>query len=136
MLLTADQILLHLIGDYIIQLTWMASEKTKHFLPAILHGITYGIPFAIYLYFLNVNVTLPLFVIVSTHIIIDRYRLVKYFIWGLSRLEPKSYRLPFAECNNTGYSNTTPVWLSTWLMIIVDNIIHLCINAAAIKFLA
>ena len=35
-------ILAHLVGDYLIQSDWMASEKTKKWWPAIAHGITYS----------------------------------------------------------------------------------------------
>jgi hypothetical protein len=35
----------------------------------------------------------------------------------------------------TGYPPTTPIWLSTWLLIIADNTLHLAINYAALKYL-
>lgn len=35
----------------------------------------------------------------------------------------------------TGYPPTTPIWLSTWLLIIADNTLHLAINYAALRWL-
>lgn len=43
--------------------------------------------------------------------------------------------LPFKDCSLTGYPPSTPPWLSFWLLIILDNLIHIGINAAAIKYL-
>lgn len=44
-MITADQIVCHLVGDYIIQSDWMANEKRKRSLAAGLHAVTYAIPF-------------------------------------------------------------------------------------------
>lgn len=35
----------------------------------------------------------------------------------------------------TGYPPTTPAWLSTWLLIIADNTLHLAINYVALTYL-
>jgi hypothetical protein len=37
--------LAHMVGDYLIQNHWMAVEKTKRWWPAVVHGVTYGLPF-------------------------------------------------------------------------------------------
>lgn len=42
---TADQIVAHLVGDYILQSHWMATEKTKRSIAAATHAITYTLPF-------------------------------------------------------------------------------------------
>ena len=39
--------LAHMVGDYVIQSDWMASEKTKRWWPAIAHGVSYGVPFVL-----------------------------------------------------------------------------------------
>ncbi|MER6531357.1 hypothetical protein [Streptomyces sp. NPDC001508] len=36
-----------LAGDCLIQSDWMATEKVKRSWPAIVHGITYGLPFLV-----------------------------------------------------------------------------------------
>jgi hypothetical protein len=42
---------------------------------------------------------------------------------------------PFWACRATGYPPNSPIWLSTWLLIIADNVLHLTVNFAALKYL-
>lgn len=119
-----------MIGDYLIQNHWMASMKTSQWLPAIVHGVTYTIPF------IFIVPSIPaLLVIAGTHIIIDRYRLARHVVWFKNQLAPKAFRPLTPALKTTGYSEDTPVWLSTWLMIIADNTLHLILNTLAIVFL-
>lgn len=120
-------VLCHLAGDYLLQSHWMATEKTKRLWPAIVHGVTYTLPFL----FLTQS-WVALAVICGTHIVIDRYRLAKHFTWFKNLFAPKAYRAGHTE---TGYPDSAPVWLTMWLMIIVDNTIHLAINALAILYM-
>ena len=69
-------ILAHLVGDYLLQTHWMATEKTSRWWPAIAHGITYTIP-----YMFVTQSPLALLVISGTHIVIDRYRLARHLVW-------------------------------------------------------
>ena len=55
----------------------------------------------------------------------DKFRLAKY-ICQVKNLEFKGIN---------GFGDTTPIWLSTWLLIIVDNILHITINYLSIKYL-
>ena len=119
-----------MIGDYLIQNHWMASQKTSQWLPAIIHGLTYAIPFVFI-----VPSWPALLVIGGTHIIIDRYRLARHVVWFKNQLAPKDFRPLTPALKTTGYSADTPVWLSTWLMIIADNTLHLILNTLAIVFL-
>lgn len=128
-MITADQLLLHVIGDYVIQSEWMATEKTKRSLAALVHVITYTLPFL-----LLTRSVAALAVIVGTHFVIDRWRLARFACWAKNW--PWPGRRPWAECRATGYPPATPVWLSTWLMIIVDNTMHVAINGAALRWLA
>ena len=121
-------VLAHLVGDYILQSDWMASEKTKKWFPAWIHGITYGFPF--------IFVTqswMALAVIVITHVVIDRYRLAKYIVWAKNFFAPRSWWRPWSECSETGYHISRPTWMAVWLMIIADNTIHLVINVLAVN---
>lgn len=109
--------LFHLIGDYIFQNDWMAVNKTKSFLPAFIHATIYSLPFLILVsweYWLIIYVT---------HFLIDRYRLAVYWIklvnWNFSS-------------KNFGYDENKPMWMSVWLMIIVDNVFHIIINSLSI----
>ena len=111
-------ILFHFIGDYVTQNNWMANEKTKRFFPAYIHALVYSLPFL----FLVDN-SWYWSVIFLTHYFIDRYRLAQYWI-KLVNWDWKS--------KNWGFREQTPIWLSTWLMIIVDNIFHILINTLMI----
>lgn len=120
----------HLVGDYLLQTHWMATEKTKHWWPAILHGITYTIPFL----FLTQS-PWALLVIAATHIVIDHYRLARHVVWFKNQFGPKKSRPAWSDASATGYPSSTPAWLAVWLMIIADNTIHILINIGAIYYL-
>jgi hypothetical protein len=113
-------IVAHLIGDYILQNDYIANQKTKKTLPAIIHVLLYGIPF----YFL-VGFSYSLFFIITTHFLIDRFRLAVYWI-NLINWNWKS--------NNFGFDDNKPIWMSVWLMIIYDNIFHIILNTIAIYY--
>lgn len=123
-------LLAHLVGDYLIQSDWMANEKTKRWWPAVAHGITYMIPYA-----LITQSPIALAVIAGTHILIDHYRLARHVAWIKNQLAPKAFRYTWADGKATGYASDKPAWMAVWLMIIADNTIHLLINAAAIIWL-
>lgn len=131
-------VLAHLVGDYIIQSDWMASEKTKRWWPAVAHGLSYALPYAALNLLPNMQgvVSLPaLAVIAGTHIIIDRYRLARHIAWFKNQVAPKAYRSAWDECRGTGYPADKPPFMAVWLMIIADNTVHLLINTAAILWL-
>lgn len=120
--ITADQILAHLVGDYLLQSHWMATEKTKQSLAAAVHAGTYTIPFL----FLTWSPAALAF-ICGTHFLIDRFRLARYLVWL------KNGRLS-QPVTATGYADDVPAWLSVWLLIIADNTLHLICNGFAISF--
>jgi hypothetical protein len=121
----------HLFGDYIIQTDWMAQEKTKRWLPAIVHGLTYTLPF------LFITTSIPaLLIIGGTHVILDRYRVAKYMVWAKNQLAPKAWRYSLAEAKeNSGAPKGQPAYMAVWLMIIMDNTVHLAINLLAVLYL-
>lgn len=127
----ADAIILagaaHLVGDYVIQSDWMAQQKTKRWFPAILHGLTYGLPFV-----LITQSPLALLVIVGTHILIDHYRLARHIVWVKNQMAPFAHRPPHTA---TGHSADKPDWMAVWLLIIVDNCLHMLFNVVAILWL-
>ena len=127
-MITADQLVAHAIGDYILQSDWMATEKTKCSVAALAHVLTYGIPFAV------IGASWPaLAVILGTHFVIDRWRLARYVVWAKNVIFG-SYR-PWRECSATGYPLERPPWMSVWLLIITDNIMHVLINGLALAYL-
>ena len=150
----------HLVGDYILQSSWMAKYKTKHSFPAAVHAVTYTLPF-----FLITLSAKALIVISVTHFFIDRYRLARYVCWAKNYMAPREtlngkadliaarlldrmmkrekdkefgvverWWYPWSDCSVTGYDSSYPAWMAIWLMIIADNTIHIAINAAAITF--
>lgn len=154
-MITGDQIAAHLVGDYILQSDWMASEKTKKSTAALAHVVTYTLPF--------VALTRrwePLLFILMTHFIIDRWRLARYVVWAKNWLAPRwitptggvddpvTFVCPpgrvaynkvlrnraWAQCSGTGYDTTKPAWLAVWLLIIADNTLHLLLNGLALRF--
>ena len=120
-------LLAHLAGDYLIQSHWMATQKTSRWWPAIAHGVTYTLPYA-----LVTQSPLALAVIAGTHVVIDRYRLARYVVWAKNQIAPKAFRPPLTA---TGYPADTPPWLAVWLLIFADNTLHLLINTAAVVWL-
>lgn len=76
-MITADQLVAHAVGDYIIQSDWMATEKTKQSLAAGVHAVTYALPFL-----LLTRSPWALAIVVVTHFVIDRWRLARFVCWA------------------------------------------------------
>jgi len=123
-MITADQLLAHLVGDYLLQSDWMAQEKTKRTVAAVAHALCYTLPFL----FLTSSWSALLW-IAGSHFIIDRWRLARYICWSKNWLAPPAgWPRPWKDCQATGYDPTRPPWLSVWLLIIADNTLHLLCN--------
>jgi hypothetical protein len=118
---TADQFVAHAVGDYILQSHWMAIEKTKRSVAAALHAVTYTLPFL-----LITHEPLALLIITGTHFVIDRFRLARFIVWFKNG--------PWKPVTATGYQDDVPAWLSVWLLIAADNILHVVINGVAIWY--
>jgi len=123
-----EQLLLHLVGDYLTQTNKMATEKVKSSLWAVIHAVIYALPF------LLIGSWIAVLVIFKTHFLIDRFRLAKYVVFAKNWVtEPGSL---WKNCQDTGYhKDIVPPWIAVWLLIIADNTIHLCINYAALRWL-
>ena len=146
-----SQLLAHFFGDYILQSDWMATNKTKHLHVAMIHALVYSCCFIPLTWHHGPFCFLTIF---ATHVVIDRFRLARYVVWAKNWLGPvracydcnkwgrecheihySPATQPLAECTATGYPPSTPIWLSTWLLIIADNTLHLAINSAALRWL-
>ena len=121
-MITADQLLAHAVGDYLLQSDWMARNKTSQTIVALIHAFCYAIPFLL----LSPS-ALGLVVIFGTHLIIDRFRLAGLLNWFKNGM-PRP-RTP------TGFPADRPEYLVIWLTIITDNILHIAINGAALRWL-
>lgn len=128
MFFTADQLVAHAVGDYLLQSHWMATEKVKRSTAALAHVLCYAIPF------LLLTRSLPaLAFIIGTHFVIDRWRLARFVVWAKNQIAPSRYR---NQPTPTGYPLDAPPFLAVWLLIIADNILHVYCNAAALRWLA
>ncbi len=126
-MITADQLLCHAVGDYVLQSDWMANTKTKRSVACLAHVLTYALPFL----FLRPSL-LALSAIVGSHFVIDRWRLARFVCWAKNWLGPNR---PWSECSTTGYPSDRPPFMAVWLLIIADNIMHVAINGAALRWL-
>jgi hypothetical protein len=130
MFISAEQLVAHAIGDYLLQSDWMAREKTSRSIAAFCHVLTYAVPF---LWFRPSWAALAF--ISGTHFLIDRWRLARYVIWLKNQMAPRKDRFCWSVCSKTGYHEVVPNWLSVWLLIISDNILHVLSNAIALRYL-
>lgn len=116
---TADQIVAHLVGDYVLQSHWMATEKVRNSLAAAVHAVAYTLPFA----FITLD-PLALALISGLHFPVDRWRLARLLVWAKNGAH--------GPVTATGYPDDVPAWLSVWLLIVADNILHILINGAVL----
>lgn len=127
-MITGDQLVAHAVGDYVLQSDWMANEKTKRSVAALAHVLTYALPFLL----LRPSLA-ALAVIVGTHFVVDRWRLARFVCFAKNWPWPGSQ--PWAKCSATGYPSERPPFLAVWLLIIADNVMHVLINGAALRWL-
>jgi hypothetical protein len=123
-----QQLLFHLWGDFIFQTHWMARKKvdfdTEGWMACLLHCFLYSFMF------ITIASDKAMFIIFITHFIIDKFRLAKYVIAVKNSLNIDHMGLISLKWfnSNSGFPKETPLWLSTWLLFIVDNVIHVTIN--------
>ena len=120
-----EQLLCHLVGDYILQSHTMAVKKKGSSFWATYHGIVYSLPF---IFIASPN---ALFVIAFTHVIIDYLSLANY----VTSFKNFFFGTFDAKCLKEVYPEQTPLYLTVWLVILMDQTIHLVINYFAIKYL-
>lgn len=129
---TANQILAHLIGDYILQSDWMARNKTTNLFAAIVHGLFYSIPFLI----LIPDITfISWLIITTTHIIIDNKSLASYVIRFRNLIGGNLSVLSKEHTTRMGMPKSTPEHIQFFVFVLVDNTLHITINALALSFL-
>jgi len=113
-----EQLICHLVGDYVLQTNWMARHKHEKLGVAAVHAFTYVLPF------IFITQSLPaLAIIFVTHTLIDHFRLARQVI-----------RLRNWCWTDNGFPDETPSHVAQGISIVVDNTIHLLINFLAIKY--
>ena len=76
-----EQLLLHLIGDYVTQTDWMARTKTSTTFAALCHAVVYSLPFL-----LLSPTFMAIALIALSHFLIDRFRLPRFVAFGKNKL--------------------------------------------------
>lgn len=134
-----EQLLLHLLGDYILQSDVMAINKKKNtvkgYLYCTLHSILYALPFLIITNYLAV------ILIAVTHFVIDKTNIISYFLAfrnnvkrhnSIMEVDREGIREVVLDkhydISNFGFNKDRPFAISIWLNIITDNTVHLIIN--------
>lgn len=127
-----SQLICHLIGDYVIQNHWMAQNKVKAWLPAIIHATLYMMPFLL----LGPS-PLAFVVMWGTHLLIDRFRLARYWVefYGVGNTGDLWMVMKHDRLRDLPPKERAPDWLAVWLLIIVDNTFHLAINFLSLAYL-
>lgn len=145
-----EQLLVHGWGDFYSQSDWMAMNKPKKTIPCLVHVLIYTAWFL-----LLTTSWKALLVIGVTHFFIDRFHIpLKRLIWWKNHIGPTWDYPDFAYCSTTGYYDDSPynalkpsseviakygqprLWFVTqWLYIICDNLLHLTINYFALLYL-
>lgn len=119
---TGEQFMAHMIGDYIVQNNWMAKNKTYNSTICMIHAALYTLCFI----FITQS-ALALLIILMTHFFIDRFDLACFVVWFKNGCS--------GPVTKNGFPEGTPAHIGDWVKIIVDNIMHICINALAIYYL-
>jgi hypothetical protein len=142
--------LCHFVPDFWLQTDWMALNKGKKTWNCLVHVLIYTSCFL----FITLSWKALLF-IGATHFILDRWHIIlKRMIWWKNHFPTGKYP-PFKYCDTTGYYDTSPInsandvdWLvvkygqprpfyiTIWLYIFQDNILHLVCNFIALMYLA
>ena len=159
------QIVAHLLGDYFLQSDWMASEKTKKTSAAFAHVVTYTIPFLFLTqsplalaaiagtHFVIDRWRLARYICWAKNWLAPRWIRIEFssapahpdyeHLRASAVADPEKPGAsvtfvrndPWAACKITGYASSKPPFLSVWLLIIVDNTMHIICNALALRYL-
>jgi len=160
-----NQLLVHILGDFVLQSDWMALNKSKRTIPCLVHVLIYTSCFL-----LLTTSWKALLVIGVTHFFIDRFHTpLKRLIWLKNHFPTGKYP-PYEYCDATGHYDDSPYttaaqrdifavdgmkiqnnvervypqwwgkprhfFITIWIYIVIDNFLHLTINYFALKYLA
>ena len=149
-------LLCHFVGDFWLQSDWMALNKSKKTWNCLVHVLIYTACFTV----LTLSWKALLFIGI-THFILDRWHIIlKRLIWFRGHFPLGEYP-PFVLCDTTGYFDDSPYntrpfnkytpeeqetlkkrygnprlfFISMWLYIVHDNVLHLICNLIALTLL-
>jgi hypothetical protein len=142
-------LLCHFVPDYLLQTDWMAMNKSKKSWNCLVHCLIYTVCFLL----LTTSWKALLFIGV-THFILDRFHIIlkKLIYW--KNCFPVGPVAPWRMCDSTGFYDDSPYntykqnkhtdkkygkprhfFITMWLYIIHDNILHLICNLIALTLL-
>ena len=101
----------HLIGDFLLQTSWMAQHKAKRWLPLLAHVSVYTIVVGAFGYVSGGLSLLAISLIFLSHVLLDRKTFVAFWVRRVQMVP----------------HNAQP-----WLVIMADQIFHIIILALAI----
>lgn len=104
--------LAHLVGDFLLQTSWMAANKATKWTPLLAHVVVYTTVLILTALWFGVPLSLQaiLFIFIS-HVILDRRSFVAWWVRTIQMADAKS---------------------SVWLSIMADQIFHLLVLVGAI----
>lgn len=123
-----EQILAHLIGEFITQTNSIGQRKGSQWLAALIHALIYTLGFI----FITQSPA-ALVTVFATHVLIDRFRLARFVIFAKNKIGDR--RLKWDDCRATGVHKEVPVWLAMYIYIATDATLHLCFNFMALRWL-
>lgn len=104
----------HLIGDFLLQTTWMAMNKSKKWMPLITHCIVYTLSVFVVTLIGGEALSIGAIVLIfSSHILLDRRTFV---VWWVKHIMG-------SKGNDAG-----------WLTIMADQVFHILILGAVAHF--
>lgn len=141
-------LLCHFVPDFWLQSDWCAMNKSKKSWNCLVHVFIYTSCFLI----LTTSWKALLFIGI-THFILDRWHVIlKRMIWLKNHFPTLDYP-PYKYCDTSGYYDDSPYntyrdgevrgygrprlfFITMWLYIIQDNLLHLICNLIALTILA
>ena len=131
----------HLVGDYLLQNDWMATNKKKHSFPCAVHCLLWTCSVMFFAGWMWIEKPHFLWIkpwvfsaLFLTHFIQDRTQII---IWWM-KLKWKD-QSKFMECDSLllkhEYEPTIKVGLGPWSIIVVDNVWHIVEIWAVWRFL-
>lgn len=125
-LVTANQLLAHLIGDYTLQSDWMARTKKQSWMSCSIHALFYTLPF---LFLIDDISGTAMFWIWLTHLVIDKTMLVSNVIRLRNMLGDGFRPWRSGETSAFGMYKDVPQHVQFFVFVLVDNTLHILCNA-------
>lgn len=101
----------HLIGDFLLQTSWMAKNKATKWLPLLVHVAVYTVVVSVFGFFSGGLSLAAIALIIISHIVLDRRTFVAFWVRRVQTAKGPE---------------------QAWLGIVADQIFHIIILAIAI----